>query len=180
MHHYMYMYSVLTADSSFKLVFAHISNYSYKDRLISLHLLPLSMWFEYLDITFLLKCLQSPSDHFNIFDFIDFISNSTRSSSNSKLKCLLPQSPNNHINFLYFRRVVRLWNALPVIDLTQSISTTKRKLKSFFWQHFIRNFDSSLPCTWFYSCPCSHCMSTTSLTNLSSLSDFDSFITTYL
>ena len=42
----------------------------YKTRLTNLHLFPLSLWFEYLDLTFIIKCLKDPSDHltyFNIF-----------------------------------------------------------------------------------------------------------------
>ena len=47
----------------------HDYHSTYKERLISLRLLPLTLWFEYLDLTFLLKCLQNPSDHFfNIYD----------------------------------------------------------------------------------------------------------------
>ena len=120
---------------------------------------------------FLFKCVQNPPDDFNIFNFTESTSNSTHFSSNSKLKYLLPQSSNNHINFQYFKRVVRLWNALPAIDLNQSTSIAKHELKSFFWQHFISKFDSSLPCTWLYSCPCSCCIPTASLTHLQSLSD---------
>ena len=38
------------------------------------------------------------------------------------------------------------------------------------WQHFINTFNSFLPCTWFYSCPCSQCICKNSL-NLSPLKD---------
>ena len=144
---------------------------SYKDRLITLHLLPLSSWFEYLDITFLLKCLQFPPDHFiNIFDYVQFVLNSTRSASASKLKCTLPKSSINRVHFFYFNRVVRLWNSLPVINLSLSTSTIKNMLKNFLWTHFINSFDSSSTCTWFFCCPCNQCTTSNTSSNFASFS----------
>ena len=40
----------------------------YKSRLESLHILPLTRWFELQDIMFLVKCLQDPSDTMNPSD----------------------------------------------------------------------------------------------------------------
>ena len=60
-----------------------ISNYAmdYRDRLISLEMLPLMMEYEIADIIFLIKSLKNPSSHFNILDFITFNISNTRSSS---------------------------------------------------------------------------------------------------
>ena len=53
----------------------------YKSRLISLHLLPLMMSFKIHDISFFLKSLASPTEAFNILNFVSFASSSgTRSS----------------------------------------------------------------------------------------------------
>ena len=134
----------------------YISNY--KDRLMSLKLLPLSLWFEYLDVIFLINCFKQPQDHFNIFQYVQFLSSNSRSSSHSKLKCSLPSSSTNNLRFIYANRVVRIWNALPVIDIDLSIPTIKQKLKSFLWNHFITNFNPNQPCTWHYVCPCSNCI----------------------
>ena len=136
---------------------------SYRDRLLALKLLPLSLWFEYLDILFLIKCIQDPTsaNHFDIFRFMQFLpsSRSTRSSVHAKLQCTISLSSNSHINFIYFNRVVRLWNALPEIDTTQPVPVIKKKLKSFLWSHFVDSFDSHSPCTWHFLCPCNHCFS---------------------
>ena len=132
---------------------------NYKDRLMALKLLTLSLWLELLDITFLINCLKYPQEHFDVFQYIQFVSSTTRSSSHSKLKCLLPQSTNNHFNFIYFNRVVKLWNALPEMDLELSILSLKKSLKTFFWCHFTSNFNPDFPCTWHYLCPCSTCFS---------------------
>ena len=41
-----------------------------------------------------------------------------------------------------FVRIVRLWNSLPFIDLSNSFRTIKWYLCSYFWNHFIQYFDS--------------------------------------
>ena len=65
----------------------------YKSRLIALKLLPLMYWLELQDIMFLSSCLQNQSDHvtehFNITNFIQPCTSSTRSSAHSKLKYVL-------------------------------------------------------------------------------------------
>ena len=56
----------------------------------------------------------------------------------------------------YFFCLPRLWNSLPIIDHTQSLTVIKQKLKNFLWNHFLANFDNSL-CCFHYPCPCSRC-----------------------
>ena len=142
----------------------HDYHSAYKERLISLYLYGSNTWILHLN------CLQNPSDHyFNIHDYVQFISSNTRSSSSSKLKCTLSRSSNNHINFFYFNRVVKLWNTLPIIDLSLSFLTIKKNLKLFLWEHFINSFNISLPCTWFVSCPCSDCTTMSSSMNFTTL-----------
>ena len=102
-------------------------------------------------------CFKYPEEHFNIFFFGKFTTNRTRSSSNCKLKCILPQSSNNHLNFVFFNHVVKLWNALPIIDLHLSINILKHNLRTFFWNYFIDHFNPHLVCTWHLICPCSSC-----------------------
>ena len=124
-----------------------------------------SLWLEFMDITFLISSLKFPQDHFNIYNYVQFINSNTRSSFTSKLKCLLPQSSNSHLHFVYFNRITKLWNALPVMDLDLSLKSLKRELYSFFWQFFLDTFDPDLPCTWHYICPCSSCYSLPSSLN---------------
>ena len=54
-------------------------NSSYKSRLQQLHMLPLMYIYELNDIKFLVKSLKSPTDNFDIKNYITFASNSTRS-----------------------------------------------------------------------------------------------------
>ena len=127
----------------------------YKSRLSSLHLLPLMYWFELQDFMIFIKCMQDPSDNFDINSYISFSSSCTRASTTAKLKHnFCRYSTTRHF---YTNRIARLWNALPSVDISQSYQTIKHQITSFLWDHFIANFDPNSPCTFHFICPCSSC-----------------------
>ena len=101
----------------------------YRDRLISLEMLPLMMEYEIADIMFLIKSLKNPSTYFNILDFVTFnnIISNTRSSSNLKLRHSVFKS--NIQGHFYFHRLPRLWNSLPLIDTSLSIRSIRAQLR---------------------------------------------------
>ena len=111
--------------------------------------------FKLQDILFAIKSLKSPTNQFNINNFITFNSSNTRSGACNKL--LIPQHLNNTARHSYFHRLPSLWNAVPIIDLNVSIDVLKSKLKSFLWNHFLMNFDDSNNCTFHFLCPCRTC-----------------------
>ena len=78
------------------------------------------MEFEIVDIMFLVKSVKFPSGHFNIHEFVQFCSYSTRAGHSSKLKHRLCRS--NYERNFYFNRIPRLWNSLPFLDITLSPS----------------------------------------------------------
>ena len=123
----------------------------YRDRLISLEMLPLMMEYEIADITFLIKFFKNPSSHFNILDFITFNISNTRSSSYLKLRHSVCKS--NIQGHVYFHRIPRLWISLPQIDT----SLSRAQLRHHFWNHFIANFNSNNLCSCHYLCPCLNC-----------------------
>ena len=127
----------------------------YRNRLLSLKLLPLMMEYEIADIMFLVKCLKSSSDHFNICDFVEFCAHSTRGSSSLKLKHKLCRTHLDR-NF-YFNRIPRLWNSLPTLDINLPLPAIKSRLRQFFWDHFMSNFDSNNTCSFHNLCPCPRC-----------------------
>ena len=90
------------------------SSFDYKDRLINLQLLPLMMEFEISDILFLVKSIKYPSDHFNILQFINFCSHTTRSSShlNIKLKFIVSRyvQQNDCVNVTFFTSQILVVN----------------------------------------------------------------------
>ena len=57
----------------------------------------------------------------------------------------------------YFARLVRLWNSLPVIDITLPDHIIKSKITDHLWVNFRANFDSNLPCSFHLLCPCNRC-----------------------
>ena len=134
-----------------------LSDYSsnYKDRLISLRILPLMYWLELNDILYLVKALKFPSDNMPILQYISFTNSNTRSSGLNKLKhnyCRTSLS-----RHFYFNRIIRLWNKLPSIDLSNSILSIKHHLVTHLWNHFHTHFDPSNTCTLHFLCPCSLC-----------------------
>ena len=78
----------------------------------------------------------------------------TRSSGH---KLIHNSSLNNKQRNYYFVRICRLWNSLPIIDLNLPANTIKGHLKSFLWDHFTANFNSSNVHTFHFVCPCSNC-----------------------
>ena len=127
----------------------------YRNRLISLEMLPLMMEYEIADIMFLIKSLKNPSSHFNILDFITFNISNTRSSSYLKLRHSVCKS--NIQGHFYFHRIPRLWNSLPQVDTSLSIRSIRAQLRHHFWNHFIANSNSNNLCSYHYLCPCLNC-----------------------
>uniref|UniRef100_A0A1X7TJ20 Reverse transcriptase domain-containing protein n=1 Tax=Amphimedon queenslandica TaxID=400682 RepID=A0A1X7TJ20_AMPQE len=102
----------------------------YKTRLLHLKLLPLSYQLELVEITFFISQLRSRTSHFDILDYFSFSSASTRFGTSSRLvhSSYIPLSARH----TFFHRFPRLWNSLPPIDLSLSLSSIKVKIKNFF------------------------------------------------
>lgn len=132
------------------------SKLSYKERLINLVLLPLVMWLELQDVLFLIKQMKSPSDNFNIFEYVRFNQSSSRSSTKKHL--VHNYTKTNKARHFYFNRVVRLWNKLPEINLENSFSNIKVYLTKFLWNYFLHSFDPENICSYHFCCPCSSCI----------------------
>ena len=80
-------------------------------------------WYELQDMMFLVKCFKNPLDNLIIRDYVEFVTSTTRASSNGKLRhkfCRLPTP-----RYFYFNRIVRLWNLFPQIDLSLSLPSIK-------------------------------------------------------
>ena len=142
-----------------------LSNYEldYNSRLAHLNLFPLMFWYEITDIMFLVKCLKNPKTRLNVSEHVVF------SLIKTYFKLTCHRSRTNLSRHFYFNRVCRLWNALPLIDLYLSSDTLKVKIKSFLWSFFIKHFNSHIPCTLHFVCPCARCMLSPLPTNYSCL-----------
>ena len=139
---------------------------TYKDRLIQLNLLPLAMYLEYLDISFMFRCYKDSGSNFDLSSYISFVHSKSRATNLNKLKHNTPHSTLS--SRLYFNRLPRLWNKLPAFDLSLSIDTLCIKLKKFLWSYFLEHFDGNYPCTFSFMCICNKCLSFPTPTNLSS------------
>ena len=93
-----------------------LNNYQldYKSRLISLNLLPLTLWMELQDILFFLELLKNPPDNFNVLKYVCFIESSTRYSTAGKIKTSLSVIPRlNSTRHHYFNRTINMEHASP-------------------------------------------------------------------
>ena len=115
--------------------------------------------FEISDILFFIKDFKHPTNNFNINAYVSFTVGNTRSCG---LKLRHNASSTNKKRHFYFNRLSRLWNSLPIIDLNLPISHIKSKIKSYFWQHFVMNFDPDNNHKLHYLCPCGSCIHQTS------------------
>ena len=121
---------------------------NYQQRLMALHLLPLMMVFELNDVMFFIRLLKLPPGNFDVGKYVKFCSSSTRSSTRSATyhKLIHSKSKDNITRHQLFNRLPRLWNSLPPIDLSLSISTIKSHLKTL-WSYFEAHFDPANSCS---------------------------------
>ena len=111
------MEKVQRRASKFTLKLNYLSEISYKERLLSLQILPVSYWLELLDLLFLFKVIHGlvtlPSGACPAF----YVAvRCTCSTSNSGRKLVVKKCRTTNQNS-YFIRVAKLWNILPS-DLT--------------------------------------------------------------
>ena len=76
--------------------------------------------------------------------------NSTSNTRSFGTKLCHRVSNNNTTLNSYFFRLPRLWNSLPIIDISLPFYIIKKKLISFLWNHFISNFDPNNNCTFHF------------------------------
>ena len=145
-----------------------ILNSSYKSRPQQMNLLPLMYTYKLHDLMFFIKSLKSPTDNFNINHHITFASSTTRSGTHQKL--IHPRKSTATQHHFYFNRIARLYNCLPVLDLSLSTNIIKHHITNYFWTHFTDNFNSERACTYHFLCPCYRCSRGTSIpTNFNQL-----------
>jgi len=123
---------------------------SYKFHLAKLGMLPLMYAYKIPDIILFIKSLKFPNNSFNILG-----TNYIRLSRSKLYHKLSPTI--DLITNTYFYRLPRSWNSLSVIDTSLPIQVIKNQLKTYFWNHFVDNFDTNNNCMLHILCPCSRC-----------------------
>ena len=130
---------------------------SYRDRLLTLKLLPLTFDRELKDLVFFYKCRKGFTD-LNVYDFVSPVSHGrTRLSNPYNLKT--PVCKTSTFQASYFNRIVKLWNYICKLSPPTSFSTTA-SFRNFVTEHMFHllqnHFDIFYPCTWSIvrSCSC--------------------------
>ena len=85
-------------------------------------------------------------------NYVSFSRSATRSSGtkNFATKLLIIVYFSNS----YFYRLPKLLNAFLEIDLANYLNATKKKLKTYLWNHFVHKFDPNNNCTLHFVCSC--------------------------
>ena len=130
---------------------------SYKDRLILLDLLPLSLDCELKDLIFFYKCLYCSTD-LDVRNYVSFVSHDRTRLSNS-LNLRTPFCKTSSFQASYFNRIVKLWNYVCKLAPPTSFSSPTafqlfvRKLMS---THLSGVYEINYPYTWTLvpTCPC--------------------------
>ena len=132
---------------------------SYKQRLITLSLLPLCYDREIKDLVFFFKALYGRID-LDVHSFVSFNNNGrTRLCTNPSLTLKVPLCKSKTFQSSYFNRLVKLWNHVCKIAPSTtfaSLSSFKRSLRAAYGNLVMTTFDVDLPCTWTLvrDCPC--------------------------
>jgi hypothetical protein len=137
---------------------------AYKERLVSLNLLPLCLRREFLDLTYFYNCCNDLLD-INPNCMPTFVSNSTYRTRQQADELLLPIVIPKYSIYqgFYQNRIPRLWNTLPFeirdIPLTVMGHNTafKNSLKSWFYDFMVNKYDGDNTCSWSISCICHRC-----------------------
>ena len=142
----------------------HYPDMGYKERLISLDMLPLSFRRELCDLTFFHRCKMEQYD-INVDEYVIFNADhqknrpTTRQSSDP-FSLIIHRCKTESHKDSFFNRIVPLWNQLPqVIRACNSTSAFKGHVFNFLQTKFQSNFMSSNVCTWISACHCPNCRS---------------------
>ena len=143
-----------------KFILWYYADLSYKDRLVKLNLLPLSYWFEYLDLLYFFKC-RIKLYNIDVSSYVTPCSLSFRSTRSTTSSDYRPNScKTSTYRDSYFNRIVLLWNSLPSnIKACTSVSSFKTLLRAHYYALLLSTFDPDRIRT--YKTICSKCRSNT-------------------
>ena len=132
---------------------------NYKERLLSLNLLPLVYDRETKDLTYLYKLLHG-FYNLNVLDFASFVIHTrTRYCKNPSLVLKVPRCKTSTFQSSFFNRIVPLWNCICTLashDDFRSIVSFKTFLSRTYLDLLTITFDVNMTCSWSIcrSCSC--------------------------
>ena len=135
-----------------------IGEMSYKQRLPTLRLLPLTYDRELRDLLFLYNCISGNTD-LNIERYVTFITHGRSRSKNPSLVLKAAYCKTATFQTSFFNRIVKPWNTICNLapqDKFSSPSLFTYFLHASYFTLLDITYDIDMPCTWFLSrnCPC--------------------------
>ena len=92
----------------------YLCSETYRERLVSLGLLPLSYWHEYLDLVFFFKAVNGLVDvSHDVLPKVISLTRTTRSSSGNQISFCPAKCKTTTYQHSFFIRASRTWNSLP-------------------------------------------------------------------
>ena len=137
--------------TKFILKLPYLCHETYRERLISLNLLPLCYWHEYLDLVFFFKAINSL-----VYVSQDVLpqpqtqTRNTRSTSSDHITFRPPKCKTSTYQKSFFIRVTRSWNSLPASLRHQHTTLTQFKtlLLNYYMSALEKCYDEDDPRTW--------------------------------
>ena len=132
---------------------------SYKERLLSLNLLPLVYNREIKDLTYFYKLLHG-FNNLNVLDFVSFVNHTrTHHCKNPSLVLKVPRCKKSTFQSSFFNRIVPLWNCICTLASPgdfRSIVSFKTFLSRIYLDLLTFTFDVNMTCSWSLcrSCSC--------------------------
>ena len=105
------------------------------------------MWFEIADIAFFIYIKQLIPLLRIQHQLLCLSSSYMRSFTHINLKYI--RSRTNNIDHLYHNHQLKLWNLIPPQNLDFSPAALHQQVLDLFWLHFISNFQSDSPCSFY-------------------------------
>ena len=132
---------------------------SYKERLLTLDMLPLTLDREIKDLMFMYKALFG-FINVDINNYVSFVSHGrTRSSQSSKYLLQIQRCRTSTFQSSYYNRIVKTWNTIckeTNLDTIHTPSSFKHLLKRRYTNLLSSTYDVEMACTWSIvrDCPC--------------------------
>ena len=140
------------------ILWARIGEISYKQRLSTLRILPLTYDREIREIVFLYNCIFGHTD-LNIDRFVTFVPHDRSRTQNPTLMLRPSHCRTTTFQASFFNRTVKPWNTICNLaspDKFSSLSIFKNFLRATYFTLLDTAFDIDMTCTWFlsrdYSC----------------------------
>ena len=138
----------------------HFPVLNYHERLMKLHILPLTLRRDYLDVCMFFKYSNNMVFNVSANKYVTFKKTSginTR-SENNPMKLCIPLTKTITYQKSFFNRIVFMWNAIPMeIRIIHDSKVFKQNLFNWFQYLLANNFNSDNVCTWQIVCRCTKC-----------------------